>query len=144
MKRLLLLALATLTAGRLPQDATAVRFAAVDVFVDSGSEPLAAWQVDLRAIAGDVRIAGIEGGDAPAFAEAPFYDPRAMQHEHVILAAFSTRPGAELPAGRTRVARVHVQVTGAIAPHYELRLTTAAGADGRELTAHATWAAARR
>ena len=124
----------------------AVRFEAVDVFIDSKDRPLAAWQIELtakpdrtdtgRADTGvrpynDVKIVGVEGGEHAAFKEPPYYDPAALNRNRVILAAFST--GQTLPTGRTRVARVHVQASGT--PHYEVKLIVAASADGKEIQA---------
>lgn len=88
----------------------AVRFMAVDVFVDSGAAPLAAWQVEVK-LSNGAKLAGVEGGDsAGAFAAAPTYDPAALMNERVIIAAFSLEDAAKLPAGRVRVARLHVQL----------------------------------
>lgn len=108
-----------------------VRFGWVEVFVDSGNAPLAAYQFELRANSGDVRIVGIEGGEHEAFSDPPYYDPAAMMKERVICAAFNT--GNDLPSGRTRVARIHVQITGDIEPEYDTELTAAASADGERL-----------
>ncbi|MHC4768662.1 MAG: hypothetical protein ACYTEI_08130, partial [Planctomycetota bacterium] len=69
-----------------------VRFQAVHVSVDTGDEPLAAYQLDLRAATDNVRIVGIEGGAHPAFADPPYYDPAAIQGDRVIIGAFSTVP----------------------------------------------------
>ena len=109
------------------QEPASIRFEAVDVYVDSGKQSLAAYQIEFAAETGDVKIVGIEGGEHSAFKEAPYYDPAAMQHERAIIAAFST--GRDLPQGKTRVARIHVQVTGAAAPEYVARLAVAASAD---------------
>ena len=138
---LLALALSLLWAGLHAQEPPAketVRFMAVDIFVDSKDTPLAAYQLEFKATAGDVKIVGIEGGDPAAFAEAPFYDPQAMQHERVIIAAFSTAD--KLPTGKTRVATIHVQVTGKADPRFELKLQTAADARGNVLQAETSFA----
>lgn len=111
----------------------AVRFAAVEVFIDSGEQALAAWQFQLAAERGDVKIVGIEGGEHPAFKSPPYYDPAAMQHGRVVLAAFNT--GADLPRGKTRIARIHVQIAGDAQPEYALRLEAAGGPDGRRIQA---------
>src|SRR5438552_2611435 len=66
------------------------RFGAMDIFIDSGSTPLAAYQIEIAATNGLAKIVGIEGGEHPAFQQPPFYDPKAMQHDRVILAGFST------------------------------------------------------
>jgi len=83
--------------------------------------------------AGSVEIVGIEGGEHPAFVEPPYYDPAAMANDRVILAAFST--GKDLPHGRVRVARVHVQVSGGVEPKYEAKLVTAGSIDGKPIPA---------
>lgn len=111
---------------------SSVRFAAYDVFVDSGESPLGAWQVDVRAPgernAGSVRIVGIEGGESEAYAKPPKYDPRAIQRDRVIIGAFSTLDAALLPTGRKRVARIHVRLEGpeGFVPEFEVTLETAA------------------
>jgi hypothetical protein len=120
--------------------ADAVRFEAIDVFVDSRDQPLAAWQLELSCTDGGVLISGIEGGEHPAFREPPYYDPRAVNNNRVILGAFSTQDS--LPTGRSRVARVHVQVTGPGDRIWQTQLTTAADHDGRTIDAEMTIAAA--
>lgn len=109
------------------------RFEAIDVFVDSGKQRLAAWQLEVRSTANDVQIVGIEGGEHPAFAEPPYYDKRAMNNNRVIIAAFST--GDNLPSGRSRVARIHVQVRGSGARTWLSELTTSATMDGTRIPA---------
>lgn len=119
------------------------RFEAIDIFVDSGVAALAAYQVEAKATAGDVRLVGVEGGEHAAFAPAPHYDPAVLHagrmRERIVIAAFST--AGELPTGRTRVARLHVRVTGEQAD-YAVRLETAGGADGKRIQAKVDWAAA--
>ena len=109
------------------------RFEAIDVFVDSGNHRLAAWQLEVKSTAKDVQIVGIEGGEHPAFQEPPYYDKRAMNNNRVILAAFSTADN--LPSGRSRVARIHVQVRGPGAREWVSELTTSATADGKWIPA---------
>ncbi len=76
---------------------------------------------------------GIEGGDGAAFGQPPFYDPAAMRGERVILAAYSL--GDNLPAGKTRVARVHVQITGSEKPEYSTKLVVAGNKQGQSIQA---------
>jgi hypothetical protein len=102
----------------------------VAVFVECGDAPLAAYQLDLRATTGNVRIVGIEGGEHAAFADPPYYDPAAIQGDRVIIGAFSTAPADTLPTGRTRIATVHVQVSGDRQPEYKAELSVAATVDG--------------
>ncbi|MGB0582489.1 MAG: hypothetical protein ACPGVU_22595 [Limisphaerales bacterium] len=82
-------------------------FHAVDIYVDSGEERLAAYQLHVRAGAG-VSIVGIEGSEHAAFRKPPYYDPQAMQRNEVKLAAFSTLAKSKLPKGKTRVTTLHV------------------------------------
>ena len=107
------------------------RFRPVDIYVDIPAAALAAYQIELVVEEGDAQIVGVEGGEHPAFKEAPFYDPRALMSGRIILAAFST--DAALPRGRVRLLTVHVREVGP-APRYSLRLVAAAGADGEQLT----------
>ena len=113
-----------------------VRFAPVHIYLDSGSSPLAAYQFELKATAGTIKIVGVEGGEHAAFGEAPYYDPAALAQDRIIIAAFNT--GSDLPTGRTRIATIHLQITGDTEPEYELELTIAADAEGQELPAELT------
>lgn len=112
----------------------ATRFQAVQVFLDTENEPLAAYQVLIRTIKGDVKIVGIEGGEPAAYKQPPFYDPKAIQQERVILAAFSTQPKAKLPTGKVRVATIHLQVTGDVEPEFETQLQAAANHAGKKFS----------
>jgi hypothetical protein len=111
-----------------------VRFAAVDIMIDPHGKPLAAYQLDFRATHGNVLIVGIEGGEHPAFHKPPYYDPKAMQQERVIIAALST--AASLPTGKTRIATIHLQITGDTKPQYKTELTTAATTGGEAIHAN--------
>ncbi len=114
-----------------------VRFTAVDVYIDAGDRPLAAYQFELSALPGQFKIVGIEGGEHAAFTEPPYYDPAALNRNRVIIAAFNT--GNDLPSGKTRVARVHVQVIGHPAPNYDVKLIVVADAEGETITATSDW-----
>ena len=115
------------------------RFSAVDIYLDAKGTPLAAYQLEFRATNAAARIVGIEGGEHPAFAGPPFYDPEAMHHERVILAAFSAIPTDKLPAGKTRVATIHLQNIGNQKPALELKLQTAADSAGTKISAAASF-----
>ena len=115
------------------------RFRAVDIYVDSKGAPLAAYQLEFSATNGVVKIVGVEGGEHPAFREAPFYDPKAIQQERVIIAAFSTASRDQLPAGKTRVATIHLQITGSEEARFELKLHTAGDAQGNRIQATASF-----
>lgn len=116
-----------------------VRFAAVDLFIDSGGAPLAAWQVEFKATRGRVRIVGIENGEHPAFSAAPpYYDPDAMMNDRVILAQYSLARAVNLPTGRTRIATVHIQIEGDGEPHFEFTIHAAGDVAGRRIDAETT------
>jgi hypothetical protein len=122
--------------GAQPEAAQAQRrFVTLDVFVDAGAAKLGAYQVELKAGAAAAKLVGVEGGEHAAFSQPPYYDPAALHEdqlkERIVLAAFST--DAELPTGRTRVARLHVQVTGDGA--YEAKLLTAGAREGERIEA---------
>jgi hypothetical protein len=133
-----LLATGVCWAGAAQPLSPAVRFQAVAVFVETGDVPLAAYQLDLQATTGNVRIVGIEGGKHPAFADPPYYDPAAIQGDRVIIGAFSTAPAGSLPTGRTRIATIHVQVSGDRNPEYKAELSVAATADGAAIPGRLT------
>jgi len=113
-----------------------VRFEAHNVVIDPAGRALGAYQVEFRATRGDVTIVGVEGGEHAAFAQAPFYDPAAIQNERAILGAFST--DAALPDAPTRVARVHVRIAGDVAPEFAVELHAAADAEGERFGAEVT------
>ena len=113
-------------------------FRAVDVYVDSQDKPLAAYQLEVRAAPGSVKIVGIEGGEHQAFTNPPAYDPKAMQKDRVILAAFSTNAVHDLPTGKTRVATIHVQAAANAPLDFSIRLEVAADPEGTVIRAKAT------
>lgn len=124
------------TGASTPQSAPASdaspRFTSVDIFVDSGKEPLSAYQFELLARRAEVKIVGVEGGDHPAYASPPYYDPAALSRNRIIIAAFNT--GDQLPTGKSRVARLHLQVTGAM-PEFTTRLEVAGNTKGQAIPA---------
>jgi hypothetical protein len=138
---LLLVLFFRLAAGLFAQSAGSEegrsRFCAVDIFVDSKTTPLAAYQLEFTVTNGATRIVGIEGGEHPAFREAPFYDPKAMQNERVVIASFNT--GTNLPSGKSRVATIHLQTTETNTLQCELRLQAAADAQGTRVVAEASF-----
>ncbi len=116
--------------GAGPPDSAApqLRFSTIDIVVDSGDVPLAAWQVYLHATRGTARIVGIEGGEHRAFADPPLYDERAMLRDEVRLAAYSTNEANALPRGVSRVVTVHVQVSDDVEWQVELEAAATQGA----------------
>lgn len=142
MKKLWFMLCFGLAAGLWAQEAVPEegrsRFCAMDIFLDSKGTPLAAYQIEFAVTNNAARIVGIEGGDHAAFREPPFYDPKAMQNERVIIAAFSTLPAQALPMGKTRVATIHLQLQQKEAPQPELKVGVAADPDEKRIMAEAT------
>jgi len=136
-----LLLLAALTAGAQPPAGFAppVRFAAIDIYVQS-TEPLAAWQFELTETTGAMAVVGVENGSAPAFADAPRFDLAAIdadRADRIIVADYSLADSDELPRGRTRIATVHVRLTGTQTPEFHLELIAAGNAAGQPIPADA-------
>jgi len=133
---ILLLAVVGTTAAAARGDASVpdgVRFETLEIYVDAGSHPLAAWQFEFRVAAGDAEVVGVEGGEPPAFAEAPYYDPSALRGGYLIVAAFQAND--EVPTGRTRVATLHLMVRGDREPRYDVSLVVASDPDGNSYDA---------
>ena len=126
------------SAAEEPGTNAAPVFRAVDVYVDSQDKPLAAYQLEFTAPQGSVKIVGIEGGEHRAFTNPPAYDPKAMQNDRVILAAFSTNAVRDLPVGRTRVATIHVQAAANAPVDFSIRLGVAADPEGTVIRAKAS------
>lgn len=121
-----------------PTSQARVRFVPLHIYLDSGARPLAAFQFELKATAGQVKIVGVEGGSHEAFSKTPpYYDPAALAKDRIIIASFSTQ--RDLPNGKTRVATIHLQIIGDAEPQYELRLVVSADADGKEIPAKITF-----
>ena len=114
-----------------------VRFAPLHIYIDSGNEGLAAFQFELKAVTGQVKIVGVESGDHAAFKQSPYYDPAALANDRIIVAALNT--GRDLPTGRSRITTIHLQIIGDIQPEYELDLIVAANADGENIPAKITF-----
>lgn len=113
-----------------------VYFIPVGVYVDSSSKSLGVYQVEIKVVKGNAKIVGVEGGEHKAFAEPPYYDTAALMKGRVILAAFSTSD--DLPTGRTKVATMHMQVTGDFVPEYEVVLNVAGDSEGKSIAAAVT------
>ena len=132
--RLLIAVLVLVVSAAISQEPVTATFRAVDLFVDSGNQPLAAYQLSFACAAADAKIVGIEGGEHNAFAEPPYYDPKAMQNNHVVVAAFNTASSEQLPRGRTRIATIHIQTSASAERRYELKVEAAATPAGESIT----------
>ncbi len=65
-----------------------VTFRPVDVYVDSGETPLAAYQVEVHYDKSRIKIVGLEGGETRAFNPPPYYDPAGLEEGRIVIAAF--------------------------------------------------------
>ena len=141
MRKLVAIVVLVLAAGLWAQGAAPeegrTRFCAVEIYLDPKGTPLAAYQLEFTVTNATAKIVGIEGGGHAAFREPPFYDPKAMQNDRVILGAFSTAKASEVPNARTRVARVHLQLSGTNSPQYELKVQAAADSEGKRILVEA-------
>lgn len=141
---IILIAFCTVVAGLAqqseqnePSARPRVRFAPLHIFLDSGNQGLAAFQFELKAVTGQIKIVGVEGGEHPVFKKPPYYDPAALANDRIIIAAFST--SHDLPTGRSRIATIHLQIIGDTQPEYELDLIVVANADGEKIPAKITF-----
>jgi hypothetical protein len=85
-----------------------------------------------------MKIVGVENGASAAYSRAPYYDREAVQlgtADRIIVADFSLAEPSQLPSGRTRVATLHLMLTGPGEPAFELDLVTAVRHDGRTIDA---------
>lgn len=117
--------------ARMPPGAGEMRFRALDVIIDTGGRPLAAWQVEIRGEDGASKIVGVEGGEPAPFPGAPYYDPAALQGGKIILAAFTLDENP--PAGKIRVARLHLGEPDGEQPAYSARVLAAATRGGERI-----------
>lgn len=114
-----------------------IRFASVDVYLD-GDEPVAAWQFELSDNGGSMKVVGVENGDSAAYRRVPYYDREAVRlgtADRITVADYSVADASELPSGRTRIATVHVMLSGSGAPDFVIKLITVVRADGTAIDA---------
>jgi hypothetical protein len=114
-----------------------VRFAAVDIYLES-TEPVAAWQFELADRSGTMKVVGVEQGESPAFERVPYYDREAVRRgaaDRIIVADYSLADAGELPAGRSRIATIHLMLSGAKDADFNLQLVTATTYDGETMDA---------
>ena len=119
-----------------PGGVTAARFAVLDVFIDAGTTPLAAYEFEFSAKEGKVDLVGIERGDDANFQDPPYYDPAALAQDRAIVGAFSL--AERLPMGKTRVAQLHVRIGAGVQPKYDVKLRAAGSREGQAVPAEVT------
>ena len=128
MKRsIFLLALTVLCLLPISAVAGDIAFYPVDIYIDTGEKPLAAWQLEVHYNDTDITITGVEGGDHP-FGEPAYYDHLGMTQGRIVLAAFTTDRNA--PSGRLRVARLHFMEEADGEGGISIRLILTAGPEG--------------
>ncbi len=122
---------------------TSIRFRPVDIFLDSRDAKLAAYQVEVRYDKSRIKIVGVEGADAEeaeGFNPPPYFDRKGMDAGRIVIAAFVT-DDLLAPAGRTRVATLHLRVEEELKDEREgegaldmsVRLVTAARPGGERI-----------
>jgi hypothetical protein len=112
-----------------PEHAAGATFRSISIEIDSPT-PIAAYQFELTA-EGEAALVGVENGEHPAFAHAPYYDPQALGGGRVIVSAMNT--GDNLPSGRTRICRLHFRQSGDV--QYQAKLIALADAEGQAIEA---------
>ena len=124
MKRIVL-ALCLFSLNAAPQDGT---FYALDVYIDTGGTPLAAFQFEVISTG---KIVGVENADFSD--KAPYHDPDALKGGRIIVAAFTTEE--DPPAGRVRVARLHMYFSGVGKPDDKAEIIVTATPGGERMDA---------
>ncbi|HEX8877339.1 MAG TPA: hypothetical protein VF777_11355 [Phycisphaerales bacterium] len=121
-----------------------MRVISYDIKLDTGSRPLAAFQVEVELSAPDTAaVTGLwlRGGDHPALQRRPYFNNRVTRdlknkpgsRVRIPLANFDT--GGDLPTGDMLVARVVLTVVGTGHPGVTARLVVAAGPEATAIPA---------
>lgn len=113
-------------------DESDIRFAAIDIYLHS-TEPVAAWQFELNDRHGLMKVVGVENGESAAYARVPYYDREAVrlgEADRIVVADYSLADVAKLPSGRTRIATIHLMLSGDDDADFNLLLITATTYDG--------------
>ncbi len=118
-------------------DFSNVRFVPVDIIIDSADKSIAAYQFELKVTSGIAKLSGVEGGDCEAFKAPGYYDPKALNHGRIILAAFNL--DKSLPSGKFRCARLHFMISGDQTPEFEITPVVIADAKGNKVKADMTY-----
>lgn len=108
-----------------------INFRTVEISVDSKSNSLAAYQIDIRYDKKNVKVVGLEGG-SDGFNNPPFYDRAGLEGGRIIIAAFID-DDMHAKKGKTRVARLHLQTTGCHPYEFKTKPMVAAKPGGKEI-----------
>ncbi|MDH3641587.1 MAG: hypothetical protein OES38_05795 [Gammaproteobacteria bacterium] len=114
-----------------------VRFSAIEVYLTT-EQPVSAWQFELTEANALMQVVGVENGESPAFADAPYYDRAAVENglaDRITIADFSLADEKRLPVGKTRIATVHLLTRGDREPQLETVLVVATGYNGQAIDA---------
>ena len=109
----------------------AINFRAVDISVDSKTNSLAAYQIDIRYDKDKVKVVGLEGGSG-GFNDPPFYDRAGLEGGRIIIAAF-VDDDKHAKNGKKRVARLHLQTRGCSPYEFKTKPMVAAKPGGKEI-----------
>ena len=139
MKKLLLtvslffICISTVVASETKEDncKEKISFRTVDISVDSKTNSLAAYQIDIRYDKENVKVVGLEGG-AEGYKNPPYYDRAGLEGGHIIIAAFVDND-THAKNGKTRVARLHLQIKGCASYELKTRPVVAAKPGGKEI-----------
>jgi len=112
-------------------------FRVIDIFLDPKGKSLGAYQLHWKITTPNARIVGIEGGDHPAFRNPPQYDPRVIQGERVVVAAFNAAAEKSLPKTKIRIGSIHIEATPAATCRFEIENLEAADAQGSRISVNA-------
>ncbi len=129
-KFMLLLIILSITAVRAEEQDSVFR--ALDITIDSGTEMLGAYQIEIKYSREHIKITGIERGENKAFAKAPYYDRRGLSGGRIILAAIADAT-AKSTTGKTRVARLHLMIASDKNPDFTITPVTAVNSSGKRI-----------
>ena len=133
----LLFSVVVLLLACVAQADASVRFEALDIYLDSEA-PVAAWQFELAERSGRMKVVGVENGESATWSDAPYFDREAVslgEADRIIVADYSLAAAGQLPVAKTRIATIHIQISGDAEAEFDLRLVTAVSADGNRVDA---------
>jgi hypothetical protein len=136
--------LAVRTGTQPKQKIEGASFRVIDIFLDPKGKSLGAYQLGWKVTTQNARIVGIEGGDHPAFRNPPQYDPRAIQGERLVVAAFNAGAEKSLPRGRIRIGSIHIEAAPSAICRFEIENLEAADVQGRRISVTAQSAERRK